>query len=134
MVWSPIWYIFPILIVLFLIIWKKVINDKSDIIGILLIGELSVITGGFSSPWTAWILQSAVIGMILGKIQAFDSKNERRYFSFLIGLFFVITILTEQINHTALPVLFVGMVIILCIFYFMLTEYRIRKMYRDESL
>lgn len=57
---SPVWYLYPVLIVLYLLIVQY--RPEQNII-LLCIGEISCFAAWYASPWIAFLVQCSVMGM-----------------------------------------------------------------------
>lgn len=132
MVLSPVWYLNPPLIGIFLYIWHAA-KTRTELIPVLLIcGEISCITAWYASPWFAWIIQFSVIGLFLFRLNFSDSRLERISFITLYGALALITFLTDQINHTVILVILMFFTSVVVILFVLVSEFRLRREYKGE--
>jgi hypothetical protein len=131
---SPVWYTNLPLVGLFLYLWY-ISKERHEFIPVMLIcGELSCAAAWYGSLWVTWIIQSAVIGLFLFKLNIQNTRPELTSFLIITGIFLVVTILTDQVNHTIIPVILVVFASLLGILYSIISEFRLRKEYIGEKL
>ncbi|PKL59818.1 MAG: hypothetical protein CVV33_05895 [Methanomicrobiales archaeon HGW-Methanomicrobiales-4] len=131
---SPVWYLIPFLIALFLSLWYIGKIHGQYIVAALLCGEISCATAWYSSPWFAWIIQVAIFGLLQNRLRIPDTRQEIFLFIALSGSLAIITSLSDWMNHTSSPVLVVICVTVLVILFILTAEFRLQRKYSGEKL
>lgn len=131
---SPIWYVYPLIMCIFLCIWFFYTHKSEKGIVLLLWGEFSCAAAWYASPFLAWVIQIPVIGLFLLNLDIPHTKQEQLYSIILFGLLGVITVLSDQINHTMIPVILILVVSVVVILGMMITEFRFKKEFRVEKV
>jgi|GEM_PF-4874150 len=132
--YSPIWYVHPLIMGTFLCIWFYYTRKSEKGIVLLLCGEFSCVAAWFVSPFLAWVIQIPVIGLFLLILDIPHNKKEKLYSIILFGVLGVITVLSDQINHTVIPVILILIASVLVILGIVVTEFRFKKQFRVEKI
>ncbi len=132
--YSPIWFVHPLIMCTFLYIWFFHAGKSEKGIVLLLCGEFSCVAAWYISPFLAWVIQIPVIGLFLLILDIPHNKQEKLYTILLFAVLGVITALSDQINHTVIPVILILIASVLVILGIVVTEFRLKKQFRVEKI
>jgi hypothetical protein len=130
---SPVWYISPPLIGVFLSILYISKKRSEQNIVLLLCGEFSSLVAWYASSWLAWVIQCTVIGLFLMRLDFPDNRKEQISLLALFGVLGVSIILIDQINHTLFPAMMILVASVVVVLSMYLSEFRLQREYIGEK-
>ena len=134
MISSPVWYLSPILTGGYLFLWYTSRGTKEFIPALFIGGEISCAAAWYTSPWLAWVIQIPVIGLFLLRLNIQDTRMERIAFITLCNVLALITLLTDMVNHTGIPIVIILGASLLILLFILVSEFRLRREYAGERL